>query len=117
MLARGGLMRFDTKVFGVLRDDDGGSPTKEELEAFMDAVVAELETLRADDIDVSTNLRTGEVKVGVSVDVETIFDAQAEGGGMIRAAFHAAGATTKDWQVEFVNATASPQHERDLIDA
>lgn len=54
---REGLVRYDIRFRGVLAttDDPGVPPAPDAVEGFVDAVVAELEVLKAEDIDVSTD--------------------------------------------------------------
>lgn len=87
----------------------------QELEAFIDSVVVELERLDAKDIDVSTDLATGRVRVGIAVEADQLPAAQEAGSGTIRCAFHAAGAATPGWRVDWVRASTVPQGE--LVDA
>jgi hypothetical protein len=92
----------------------GAKPSSREslarnLEAFIDSVVAELERLDAKDIDVSTNLATGRVRVGIAVDADDLPTAQEVGSGTIRCAFHAAGAATPGWRVDWVKASTVPE--------
>ncbi len=76
----------------------------QDLEAFIDSVVAELDRLDAKDIDVSTNLATGRVRVGIAVEADDLPTAREVGSGTIRGAFHAAGAATPGWLVDWVKA-------------
>jgi hypothetical protein len=83
------------------------------LEAFMGSVVVELERLKAKDIDVSTDLGTGHVRVGIAVEADELPTAQSVGSGTIRTAFHAAGAATPGWRMDWVRASTVPE----LVDA
>ena len=108
------MTRFEIQFTGTLVYH-GADPTDPNLEAFIDSVVAELEKIYAEDIDVSTNLTTRNVSVSISLDAEDLFTAQVGGGGTIRTALHAAGAATPAWSIDWVKATTVPEDE--LIDA
>jgi hypothetical protein len=103
-------MRYEVTFEGRLINPAGLRP--DEIEAFVDSAVAELETLGAQDIDVSTNLQDGMIRVAVSVDegelisvpvdADEITKAQIAGGGLIRCAIHAAGGGTAGWSVAWL---------------
>lgn len=92
-----------------------GDRFAKELEAFVDSVVTELERLQAQDIDVSTDLETGHVAVRIAIEADELPSGQEVGSGTIRAAFHAAGAATPGWTVDWVRAKTVPEGE--LVDA
>lgn len=109
-------MRYDITFHGVVSETTAGqlaSPPPDELEAFVDDVVDELEQLSAEDIDVSTNLGQALVRVSVSVESASIEQAQEEGNALVRSAFHAAGAQTPGWSVEWLRVSTAAQ---DLVD-
>ncbi len=85
------------------RDEDGGlhQPAPDELEAFMDKFGLELEALDAAEVLISTTLSTGAVDVSLTVAALDISAALAVGASTIRTAFHAAGAATPGWSVDW----------------
>lgn len=108
-------MRYEITFDGRLRRTDGGALIPDELEGFLDRFVSELEVLDAEDIDVSTNLVAGTIRVVVSTESEELLGAQLEGNTQIRTAFHAAGVATPGWSIDWTKATTVPDGE--LIDA
>jgi hypothetical protein len=76
----------------------------EDVETFVDLFAGELEEHRGEDIDVSTNLKTHEITVSVSLEREELLEAQEAGSAIIRSAFHAAGAHTPGWQIDWIKA-------------
>ena len=107
--------RFSATFYGQLVRTDNEMHDPAEIEAYVDTAVAELEKMGAEDIDVSTNLRTAEVTVSISVEATDLVDAQTSGGGTIRSAFHAAEIGTPGWRTDWVNCTG--QRDGELIDA
>lgn len=65
-----------------------------ELESFVDLVAAGLERLEAQDIDISTNLQTGHVRVAISVEADDLASAQKVGSETLLAALRSAGIAT-----------------------
>jgi hypothetical protein len=110
------MNRYEARLTGVLVDD-ASPPDPEILEGMIDAAVAELETLGAEDIDVSTNLGTGEFTVAISVEADDLPEGVLGAGGMIRTAFHTAGAATPHWSVNWVQARLVQESRQDLLDA
>ncbi len=108
-------MRFEVHFIGNLVHQGPKRPRAHDVEAFVDSFVAELEKIDAEDIDVSTNLKTCALSVSITLEAEDLPTAQVVGGGTIRTAFHAAGAGTPEWSIEWVQATTVP--EDDLVDA
>lgn len=107
------MTRYDLEFEGHLVPDQPVSA--EEFEAFVDSVVVELERVDAEDIDVSVNLQTHHVRVGIGVEADELPEAQERGSGTIRTAFHAAGARTPGWRVDWVRSCTVPEAE--LVDA
>jgi hypothetical protein len=86
-----------TARFDVATDGHGPS-TSEDLESFLDQVLEEL--LRLDGVEDSTmsaSLAKRTVTIMVTIDAPSPEGAAAIGMSAIRAAFHAAGASTPDW--------------------
>jgi hypothetical protein len=76
---------------------DGPGPAAD-LERFLDAVLEELLRLEGvEDSTVSASLAQKKVTIMVTVDTPIPELATYVGMGAIRAAFHAAGASTPDW--------------------
>ena len=76
---------------------DGPGPA-EDLEGFLDGVMEELLRLEGvEDSTVSASLAQEQVTIMVTVDTPTPELATFVGMSAIRAAFHAAGASTSDW--------------------
>jgi hypothetical protein len=94
--------RYETTFCGVLVRTDAGDHSPKGLEQYIDLVVAELEQLNADDIDVSTNLETSRIDVSISLESADLMEAQEDGGATIRAAFHAAEIATPGWKIDWV---------------
>jgi hypothetical protein len=117
------MKRYEASVLGRLVPAEGGTLEPEEIERVVDLVAAELEKLDACDIDVSTNLATGQVRVSVTCEAEDLLLAQVDGGAQLRSSFHAAMVTTAGWSIDWINARTVPEGdleddlERDLIDA
>ena len=68
----------------------------------------ELVELGVDDPAIGGRLGVGEVEVSVSVDADSLDDAQAEGSATIRSAIHAAGGATPGWRIDW---TAARTHQ------
>jgi len=107
--------RYESSFCGQLMRTDGATHTPAEIETYIDLVVAELEQLGAQDIDVSTNLETGLVEASISLESPDLMDAQQAGSGAIRSAFHAAEIATPGWAIDWVG--SSMQRDGDLVDA
>jgi hypothetical protein len=86
-----------------------GSIGRDEVESFMDLFVEELEGIQAEDIDVSTNLQKCTVTVSVTTEDEDMLEAQIKGSSTIRTAFHAAGAATPGWSIDWTSARTLPE--------
>lgn len=115
-------MRYEVQFTGNLVHQGPDLNGADDIEVFIDCFVAELEKINAEDIDVSTNLKTCAVSVSISLEAEDLPSAQVTGGGTIRTAFHAAGAATPEWSIAWVQATTVPEEDLepeagDLIDA
>jgi hypothetical protein len=95
------IVTFEGCIIGDGTDDDF-------IEHF-DAVMDELVTLGAEDPDIGTRLGSGEVEISVTVDADSLDDANERGSAMIRAAIHAGGGSTPGWRVEWVSART--QHD------
>jgi hypothetical protein len=108
-------MHYDLEFKGMIVPATAPGHLAKELEAFVDSVVAELERLGAQDIDVSTDLATGGVRVAIAVDADELLAGQEIGSGTVRTAFHAAGAATPGWRVDWVKACTLPNDE--LVEA
>jgi len=107
--------RYETTFCGVLVRTDAGDHSPKGLEQYIDLVVAELEQLNADDIDVSTNLETSRIDVSISLESADLMEAQEDGGATIRAAFHAAEIATPGWKIDWAKCTMHRGGE--LVDA
>jgi hypothetical protein len=104
-------MRYEVKFTGLLVHQGTDQADSGDVEAFVDTFVAELEEIDAEDIDVSTNIKDCAVSVSISLEAEDLPSAQVVGGGTIRTAFHAAGAATPEWSIEWVQATTVPEDD------
>jgi hypothetical protein len=83
--------RFDVSA-------DGPASTSEDLESFLDQVLEELLRLEGvEDSTMSASLANRTVTIMVTVDTSLPELATFAGMSAIRAAFHAAGASTPDW--------------------
>jgi hypothetical protein len=102
------LRRFEITFIGHFSGTNGPL-TADQVEKLVDLAVAELEALDAEDIDVSTNLREFSVTVSISLEDEDLPEAQIKGSGTIRTAFHAAGAGTPGWRVDWTSAHTLPE--------
>ena len=107
--------RYSATFCGQLVRTDNQAHDPAEIETYVDVAVAELEKVGAQDIDVSTNLRTAAVTVSISVEAADLIEAQTSGGGTIRAAFHAAEIGTPGWRTDWVE--CSGQRDGELADA
>jgi hypothetical protein len=92
----GGAMKLTMVArFDVTRDGPGPA---EDLESFLDRVLEELLRLEGvEDSTVSASLAKETVTIMVTVDTPLPELATYVGMSAIRAAFHAAGASTPDW--------------------
>jgi hypothetical protein len=99
------VTRYEVIFDGVLIPTDSDAVlTSEDVETFVDLFAGELEQHRGEDIDVSTNLKTHEITVSVSLEREDLLEAQEAGSAIIRSAFHAAGAHTPGWEIDWIKA-------------
>jgi hypothetical protein len=105
------VSRYEARLRGLIVRVDGGELTRDEVKQLINSAVAELELLKAEEIDVSTNLRTGAFTLTISVDSADLPSAQETAGCLIRTAFHAAGAGTPDWSVTWIDARIVPEGE------
>ena len=102
------MTRFEITFNGRFESTDGPL-TSDAVESIVDLAVDELERLDAEDIDVSTNLKNHTVTVSITVEDEDLPEAQIKGSGTIRTAFHAAGAGTPGWRVDWTSAQTLPE--------
>jgi len=102
------MTRFEITFNGQFTGTSGPL-TAAQVESLVDLAVKELETLDAEDIDVSTNLREFTVVVSISLEDEDLPTAQIKGSSTIRTAFHAAGAATPGWRVDWTSAQTVPE--------
>jgi hypothetical protein len=102
MLERGGEVRVTVTFEGYIT----GGPA-DTLAEHLDAVMEELVDLGAADPAVGARLDANEVEVSVSVEADTLDEAQTTGNSMIRSAIHAAGGSTPDWRIDW---TATRTH-------
>jgi hypothetical protein len=102
------MTRFEITFNGLFRSDDGPL-TAEQVESLVDLAVEELESLAAEDIDVSTNLREYTITVSISLEADDLPTAQINGSGTIRTAFHAVGVHTPGWRVDWTKAETLPE--------
>ncbi len=112
-------MRYSINFEGVLLLDEEPpqAPPAAEAEALLDLVVAELEEVGAEDISVVADADGGTISVSVSVVADDLESAQDRGNGTIRTAFHAAGAHTPGWTIDWTSASATREDDDHLIDA
>jgi hypothetical protein len=110
-------MRYEVLTTGRLRHQGDAPVEADDIEDFVDSFVAELEKIGAEDIDVSTNVVTCDVSVSITLEAEDLPSAQVIGGGTIRTAFHAAGAGTPAWSIEWVKATTIPEEQDNDVDS
>lgn len=109
-------MRYEVAFRGeIAAERDGAPPVAAKLESFLDDVVAELERMQADDISLSGDVETGRFRVSVSLQANDVSEAHDRGGSLIRSACHAAGLLTPEWEVDWIEVSASRQP--DLVDA
>lgn len=80
-------------------DDDlaGGRTRSSVLEAAFDATMEELVRLGATDPSVTGAVATGEMEITVTVEAASPSEAVAKADAIIRAALHAAGLATPEW--------------------
>ncbi len=112
------MNRYDITFSGLLvrTDDPSNPPEPSDVEAYVDLIVSELETLSAEDIDISTNVRECTIKIRLTVTEPDLPSAQITGSGQIRTALHAAGVNTPEWSIDWIEATAAPQTDEDERD-
>jgi hypothetical protein len=94
-------MHFVVTLVGTIAvtDENGKSPpdADELLEAHLDAVMDELERLKAGDPDIELDLTECHVKFAVLVEASDPDAAIANASPVVRSAIHAAGGSTPDW--------------------
>ena len=104
------MTRYEVIFDGILIPTDSHAVlTSDDVENFVDLFAGELEEHHGEDIDVSTNLETHEITVSVSLEREELLDAQHDGSAIIRSAFHAAGAHTPGWEIDWTNARTAQE--------
>ncbi|MGQ0802450.1 MAG: hypothetical protein ACT4PI_01110 [Actinomycetota bacterium] len=109
-------MRYEIAFRGeIAAAHDAAPPVADKLEPFLDDVVSELEKMHAQDISVSADVETGSFRVSVSLQAKDVSEAHQRGDSLIRSAFHAAGLLTPEWEVDWIEVSASRQG--DLVDA
>jgi len=103
------MNRFESRLRGKIVRIDGQDPNREVIGSIMDVAVLELERLEAQEIDASTNLRTGEFTLTISLESGDLLDAQEAANSYMRSAFHAAGVGTPDWSIDWVESCVVPE--------
>ncbi len=99
------MTRYEVIFDGVLVPTESDRVlTSDGVETFVDLFAVELEVHGGEDIDVSTNLKTHEITVSVSLEKDGLLEAQEAGSAIIRSAFHAAGAHTPGWEIDWIKA-------------
>lgn len=83
-------------TFAALLRLEGSDPDR--LEAALDKVMEELVRLGVEDPAIGGTLTTGEVEITITVDAESPEEAMPKAMGTLRAAIHAAGVSTPDWE-------------------
>ncbi len=102
MLGGGTVVKYDVVFQGQAQAGPGGSaPSAENLEAFLERVMEELLSLRAEDATVGATLASGQVEISVTVQAASFEEALEKGNGVIRTAFHAAGGFTPGWSIDW----------------
>jgi hypothetical protein len=105
-------MKFEVTFEGLVLMHDGGSaagertPTPEELQIFLDAVMDEMLKLN-EDATIGARGSDGHVEIEATVEAEEFDGAVAKGSSLIRSAIHAAGGYTPGWDIEWCEARAS----------
>ena len=108
------MNRFEACLGGAVVSDDGEKLNRSSIESLINSAVEELEKLKAEDIDASTNLRTGRFQVIIGLDADDPFTAQTTASDMIRSAFHAAGAGTPGWSVNWIEVSVVLSDDQEL---
>lgn len=91
------MTRYQVQYSGRLRHRDTQEPApRDHVEYFADHLAAALEEDGAEDIDVSSNLRTAEVSVSISLTAPDLRTAQELGSAMLARAAAETGARTTD---------------------
>lgn len=103
------MERFEARLRGRIVRIDGGELESNMVEYLMDQAVQELEKLNAQEIDASTNLRTGVFSLTIVLEKEDLLIAQEVASAQMRSAFHAAGVGTPDWTIDWVEACVVPE--------
>jgi hypothetical protein len=99
------VTRYEVIFDGILVPTDSDKVlASEDVETFVDLFAGELEEHHGEDIDVSTNLETHEITVSVTLEKDDLLEAQGVGSAIIRSAFHAAGAHTPGWEIDWIKA-------------
>jgi hypothetical protein len=104
-------MRYEIRFDGQIVSGSQTPLTQDDVEAFVDSAVAELEKINAEDIDVSTDLDNHTLTVSITVDVPDLLTAQVDGNTVIRTAFHAAGLGTPGWSIDWTHASTVPESD------
>lgn len=116
-------MRFDACFVGRLTKTDNSPLVPADVENIVDRFVAELEQIDAHDIDVSTHLPTGVVRVSITIEADDLLTGQESGSALIRTAFHAAGTATPGWSIAWIEAKTIAEDDQgeglpsELVDA
>jgi hypothetical protein len=104
-------MRYEIRFDGQIVSGSKTPLTSDDVEAFVDSAVEELEKINAEDIDVSTDLSKHVLTVSVTVEAADLLTAQGEGNSTIRTAFHAAGVGTPGWSIDWTYAQTVPESD------
>lgn len=78
----------------------------EQIEACLTRVMDGLVTLGVDDPSVGATLGTRQVEISLFLEAATLEEALNQGAATIRAAIHAAGGGTPEWDVHWIKAEA-----------
>jgi hypothetical protein len=111
---------WEVRFHGVIMDDEAEShgriPAPDALERFMDVVGLELDKLDTDNVLIETIIPTGHIDLALTVSAFQFEEAVSVGSSLIRTAFHAAGAATPGWSVDWIEVKAerSPDRPGDL---
>jgi hypothetical protein len=108
------VSKFSVVFQGAMLDPSGQRVPPDEAEMHLDRVLDELEVLKAEDPAIGAALAQGEVEITVSVEADSLDEAQAKGSAVIRSAVHAAGVATPDWSIDWCRGTVQ---RFDLVDA
>lgn len=100
-------MKYTVTFEGFVVDDSLDAPVippAAELESFLDAVMDIVLESDVEDATCSAVIAQGKVEISLAMEAEDSLAAQIEGGSVIRAAAHGAGAATPDWAVNWCTA-------------